>query len=243
MTTSRMAETTPPDDPVAAMFGRGRALALGANQTLFRAGMPGDGCYRLESGLLKVTLESPPRGERIIAILGPGALVGELSMLDGAPRSASVAAVRDSKLRFVGRAEFEDYARARPDIYRVMTLMLARRLRAIDGAMTAASFLSLKGRVAHALLVLADAFGKDVGSGRILINQKIGQRDLAAMAGVARENLSRILQDFIRRSLLSRLAGYYCLENKAALMLEAAPPASTDAAGAALSPGGEAELA
>ena len=67
---------------------------------------------------------------------------------------------------------------------------------------------------------LAEAFGKDVGGGRILIRQKVSQSDIAAMAGIARENVSRILQDFMRRSLVSRLAGYYCLENKAALECE-----------------------
>jgi CRP-like cAMP-binding protein len=70
-------------------------------------------------------------------------------------------------------------------------------------------------------LSLADAFGKDVGSGRILIRQKVSQSDLAAMAGIARENLSRLLQDWARERLVSRLAGYYCLDNKAALERQA----------------------
>ena len=53
--------------------------------------------------------------------------------------------------------------------------------------------------------------------GRILIRQKVTQSDLAAMAGIARENVSRILNDWMRAKLVSRLAGYYCLENRAAL--------------------------
>ncbi len=73
----------------------------------------------------------------------------------------------------------------------------------------------LRGRVACTLLELAQDFGQDVGSGRIVIRQKIGQSDLAAMAGIARENVSRILNDWKRRKLVSRLSGYYCLENKA----------------------------
>ena len=59
--------------------------------------------------------------------------------------------------------------------------------------------------------------GKDVGAGRILIRQKVSQGDLAAMAGIARENLSRILQDWMDGKDVSRLAGYYCLERKEAL--------------------------
>jgi CRP/FNR family transcriptional regulator, cyclic AMP receptor protein len=54
----------------------------------------------------------------------------------------------------------------------------------------------------------------------VLIRQKFSQSDLAGMAGIARENCSRILQDWTRRSLVSRLAGYYCLENRTALQRE-----------------------
>ena len=99
--------------------------------------------------------------------------------------------------------------------------MLARRLRDINGALVATSFMSVKGRAARTLLILADAFGKDVGQGRILIRQKMNQGDLAALAGVARENLSRVLRDWMDAALVSRFAGYYCVENKAALEREA----------------------
>ena len=77
------------------------------------------------------------------------------------------------------------------------------------------------GALARALLCLAEAFGRDVGQGRILIRQKVSQSDLAAMAGIARENVSRVLHDWAQRSLVSRLAGYYCLEKKAVLEREA----------------------
>src|SRR6266513_3055555 len=81
-----------------------------------------------------------------------------------------------------------------PEIYRHITAFLARRLRDVDDALTATSFLPLKARTARALLSLSDAFGKEIGSGRVLIRQKFSQSDLAAMAGIARENCSRILQ-------------------------------------------------
>jgi len=68
---------------------------------------------------------------------------------------------------------------------------------------------------------LAEEFGQDVGSGRIVIRQKISQKDVAAMAGIARENVSRIFNDWKRRKLLSQLSGYFCIENKAHLLNEA----------------------
>jgi CRP/FNR family cyclic AMP-dependent transcriptional regulator len=202
------------------LFAKARPLSLKADQTLFVAGDEGDGCYRVEEGLLKASIAAPAGGERILAVLGPGSVVGELSMIDGGPRSASVTALRDSKLSFVGRAAFEAFGQARPDLYRHVATLLARRLRDTDEALVATNFLSVKGRVARSLLSLADAFGRDLDQGRILIRQKVSQSDLAAMAGIARENVSRVLHDWASRSVVSRLAGYYCLENVAALKRE-----------------------
>jgi CRP/FNR family transcriptional regulator, cyclic AMP receptor protein len=203
------------------LFAKARPLSLEAHQTLFVAGDEGDGCYRVEEGLLKASVAAATGGERILAILGPGSVVGELSMIDGAPRSASVTALRDSKLSFVGLAAFEAFGRSTPELYRQITTLLAQRLRDTNDALVATNFLSVKGRVARALLSLAEAFGRDIGQGRILIRQKVSQSDLAAMAGIARENVSRVLHDWGNRSLVSRLAGYYCLENKAVLKREA----------------------
>src|SRR4029077_3221660 len=127
-----------------------------------------------------------------------------------------------SKLTFVSRAAFQAFAGANPEVYRHLVALLAERLRDTDAVLAAGSFLPLKGRVARALLDLSEAFGHDVGQGRILIRQKVSQSDLAAMAGIARENVSRILNDWLRDKLISRLSGYYCLENKAKLKREAA---------------------
>jgi CRP/FNR family cyclic AMP-dependent transcriptional regulator len=203
------------------LFAKARPVSLKADQTLFMVGDEGDGCYRVEEGLLKASIAAPAGGERILAILGPGSVVGELSMIDRGPRSASVTALRDSKLSFVGRSAFEAFGQSRPELYRHIATLLAQRLRDTDDALVATNFLSLKGRLARALLSLAEAFGQDIGQERILIRQKVSQSDLAAMAGIARENVSRVLNDWTSRSLVRRLAGYYCLENKALLNREA----------------------
>jgi CRP-like cAMP-binding protein len=202
------------------LFATARVISLAADETLFLAGDAGDGCYRVDEGLLKASMLSPNGGERILAIFGPGAMIGELSMIDGAPRSASVTAVRAARLQFVSRAAFDAFGSSNPDVYRHLVALLAGRLRDTNGALIATSFLSVKGRVARALLNLAEAFGRDVGNGRILVRQKVTQSDLAAMAGIARENVSRVLQDWMRRKLVSRLAGYYCIEDRAALARE-----------------------
>jgi CRP/FNR family cyclic AMP-dependent transcriptional regulator len=217
-----------PSEVSRGLFAQGRSVSLDAEQTLFLAGDKGDGCYRVEEGLLKASVGAPNGSERILGILGPGSVVGELSMIDGAPRSASVTALRDSKLYFVSQADFDAIGKSSPEIYRDVMKMLARRLRDTNDALAASSFLSVKGRVARALLNLAEAFGKDVGNGRILIRQKVNQSDMAAIAGiarVARENVSRALKDWTEHGMVSRLAGYYCLEKKDAIQNEAEPTA------------------
>ena len=141
-------------------------------------------------------------------------------MIDGRPRSASVSALRDCKLSFVSRAVFEASVAKQPEIYKYLLALLAERLRKADQLVAAASFLPLKGRVARALLDLAKAFGHEVVGGRIVIQQKISQSDIADLAGIARENVSRILNEWMRLKLVTRLSGYYCLESAAKLEKE-----------------------
>lgn len=209
-----------PDRLAAGLLAHAAPRPLATDEVLFLAGDPGDGFYRLDEGLLKVSIESASGAERILAILGPGAIVGDLAIIDGKPRSATVAALRDCKLRFVSRATFEEFARKEPEIYKYLLKVLATRLRDTDKIVAAGSFLPLKGRVARALLDLAKAFGNNVGGPRIVIRQKVSQSDLAAMAGIARENVSRIMNDWIRAKTVTRLSGYYCLEDPAKLERE-----------------------
>src|SRR5262245_55955410 len=186
---------------------------LKAGQVLFSAGEEGDGCYRLEKGLLKIIATSAQAEERIVAILGPGAIVGELSMIDGLPRSMSVVAFENCTLRFVSREGFEKFVQMHPEISRQLMAVLASRLRAADQALTAISFLTVKGRVARALLDLADHIGKPDRTGHILFRQRIGHREIAAMAGVARENVSRTLSEWQRRKLVVRSSNNFCINN------------------------------
>jgi CRP/FNR family transcriptional regulator len=187
-----------------------RTVKLREGETLFERGDAGDGCYWLRRGVLAVCVASDTGERRILAILGPGAIVGELAMIDGLPRSASVQAVRDCELTFVSRAAFTDMLRRHPELYRDIVTTLAARLRQSDEDMVASSFLTVGARVARSLLQFAHELGEEVGSGRILIRHRITQSDLAAMAGVARESVSRTLREWHRQKVLegSSRAGY-----------------------------------
>ena len=139
------------------LFEVARVHELKAGGVLFAAGDIGDSCYRLDKGLLKVMVTSTTGEERIVAILGPGAIVGELAMIDRMPRSASVLALRDSVLRFISREAYEKRVLARPETKQALLEILAFRLRQADEELVATTFLSGKARLARALLELANS--------------------------------------------------------------------------------------
>lgn len=202
------------------LLANAKPQSLAERGVLFEAGDVADGCYRLEQGLLKVSIASPQGDERILTILGPGSIVGELAMIDGLPRSATVVAIRDCKLSYISREAFVRCLREYPEIYSDLVSTLVSRLREADNAMAAASFLSVKARVARALLELAEHLGRETESGRIVILHKIRQSDIAAMAGVARENVSRTLTELKRRGLIGQSSSYYFINDKRKLLRE-----------------------
>jgi CRP/FNR family transcriptional regulator len=124
------------------LFAAAKLVRLVAGKTLFLAGdSETDDCFRIEDGLLKVTMISPSGDERILAFVGRGDIVGELSIIDGLPRSASVVAVRDATLSCLSRTVFETFAKKHPEIYKLLVGLLAKRLRETDTVVAAGSFL------------------------------------------------------------------------------------------------------
>jgi CRP/FNR family cyclic AMP-dependent transcriptional regulator len=123
-------------------------------------------------------------------------------------------------LSFISRNAFLGCLREYPEIYGDLVSTLVSRLREADEAMAAASFLTVKARVARALLELAEHLGRETESGRIVILHKIRQSDIAAMAGVARENVSRTLTELKRRGLISQSTSYYFINDTRKLLRE-----------------------
>src|SRR5215831_6202726 len=162
-----------PERLSAQLFAGAKSCHLRAGDSLFAAGDSGNGCYRLERGLLKVIITSPRGEERILAILGPGEIAGELSIVDRQPRSASVIAIKDCELSFISQKNFEKCTKQDPDIYRYLVNVLALRLRETDQAVAADSFLTVEARLARAFLELSDYLGENDGTGRIVLRHKI----------------------------------------------------------------------
>jgi CRP/FNR family transcriptional regulator len=125
-------------------------------------------------------------------------------MIDGLPRSATAHAVKDTLLSFVTSDSFNECLTAHPEVYKYLVECLAARLREANDALAAANFLNSEARLARAMLELAHLLGEHQGDGRILIQHPIRVYDLAAMAGIARENVSRILGGWERRGIVTR---------------------------------------
>jgi CRP/FNR family transcriptional regulator, cyclic AMP receptor protein len=209
-----------PKEIASELLAKATSRSLKAGQTLFAAGDGGDGCYRLNKGVLKVKLASQQGSERIIAILPEGSIVGDLSMIDGLERSASVVALTECQLAFISQKSFQECAKRHPEIYRFLVDVLAKRLRETDHTIAALAFLTARGRVANALIELSETLGRKTPDGRVMISNVVSQKDLAAMAGVSRENTNRILQAWQRQKLVEKTQNSYCIEDLARLARE-----------------------
>lgn len=187
-------------------------IELKAREVLFHAGDAGASCYYLRSGAAKASVIAKDGQERLLAVLGPGALIGELSLFDDLPRSATVSALRPCRLMHLTKASFFNLADHNPAIYRQALKLLTERLRGTNDSVVAQGTVTVLGRVARAFENLAQGLGEEDARGRIVLAQKITQTDIAGMAGVARENANRAIHELLRDGILSRAKGFYAIE-------------------------------
>jgi CRP/FNR family transcriptional regulator, cyclic AMP receptor protein len=201
-----------------ALLSAARPLDLDVREVLFHAGDPGEGCYILREGVVKAAVVARDGQERLLAVLGSGSLIGELSLIDGRPRSATISALKPSRLLHLPASVFYRLADANPLVYREALKILARRLRETNESVVAQGTVPVVGRVARAFVTLAQGLGEERPGGRILIANKITQTDIAGMAGVARENASRAINDLLRDGILSREGSHYVIARLEELM-------------------------
>ena len=197
-----------------------RIVKLARGQILFNEGDTSNGCYCIVAGAVKVSLFSEDGDETLLAVLGKGDIIGEMALVDRLPRSATVTALKDAELGFIGTQEFERQADANTEIYRRMLCVLSGRIRAANDQ-KAAQQKPLNARIAQVFLKLSEGFGEKLPDGRILIRHKFSQAQLGQMAGCARENVNRQLTRWRRDKLVSQVSRYYCLDDITALRREA----------------------
>jgi len=154
-------------------------------------------------GRVKVTRTSEDGREVILSILESGDIFGEMSLLDGKARSASVIAIENTELLLLRRGDFlkilEDY----PQIAIALLKELAERIRKSDTQIKSLSLQDAMGRVASTLILLADEIGK-IRQGRMVISRIPLQQDLANMAGTSRETISRVFKTMESEGFIKR---------------------------------------
>src|SRR5262249_12561491 len=94
-----------------------KSVWLKEGDALFLVGDPADGCYWLRTGIVKASVASQRGDERILAILGPGSIVGELAFLDDRPRVVNVHALKDCQLLRIGNPALNACLREYPEAY------------------------------------------------------------------------------------------------------------------------------
>ena len=217
-----------PSSHLSRLMNAGKPKRLLRGEVLFHKGEPGDSCYWILNGTLRVGVSSEMgEGERVFALLGPGAVVGELAVLDDLPRSATVTAVSDSNLRELKRAVLLTYLRQHPAVCLDLIAVLVGRLRKADDELTADSFLTAPARIARAVLGLIDQVGELSGPDLFILPITVSQSDIGAMAGVVRESVSRTLSEWRRRGIMSNVAGKKLSFSRSKLEKEAKPLSSS----------------
>lgn len=166
----------------------------------------GEALFVLGRGRVKVVLFGESGREIILRIFRrPGDFFGEMSLLDGQARSASVVAVEPSTLWVLSRDAFSQHLRRSADTALAVMAELSRRLREADGVIGNLALLDVYGRLARWLRELARSDGEPCAEG-LAVRDLPTQQEIAAVIGTSRETVSRAFAELARRGLV-RLSG------------------------------------
>lgn len=171
-------------------------------EKLVEQGQRSEAMFILLTGRARVVAVDGRGREVILATLLPGDPIGEMSLIDQAPHSATVRAEVPTDVLELGRAEFE---RCLPDpssAAHALMLALVRRLRQADRRIESLALMGVHGRVARLLL---DAATED-DAGRLLVRGRISRQDMAKTVGATRERVSRVMKELAQRGFLEPLA-------------------------------------
>jgi CRP/FNR family cyclic AMP-dependent transcriptional regulator len=163
----------------------------------------GDSAYFIVAGTVSVFMTQPDGTEVTLSLLGPGDLVGELSLLDSLGRSASVLTLEPTYLYWMDRVTFLACLRTMPMMTHNLLLILARRLRVANSRVRALASLDVEGRVADILLGLAREYGTAEPDGIVRIPLRLTQSDLARLVGASRARINQIMGSLKRRDVVA----------------------------------------
>jgi CRP-like cAMP-binding protein len=167
------------------------------NEVIFHADDPGSSLFILKSGSVKISICDSEGSEDILKIIYPYDFFGEMSLLDGQHRSATVTALEKSIALIIKRDNFIELVKKHPTIALNMLAALSRRIRKTDEKIWSLRFSDAYGKLARVLLDISGESGIRENNS-IVINNELRRQDLADLAGLSRETATRILNEFQR---------------------------------------------
>ncbi len=186
------------------------------DEVLFHQGDPGDTLHLVRRGQLKILITSEGGEEAVLTIAGPGDTIGELTLLDGGVRSATVVALEEVETLTLNRADFLDVLRRSPAVVETLFTVLAGTIRRLTDDVADLLFLDVRGRLAKKLLDLAGGYGEQT-DGALEIGISLTQTELAGMVGSTRPRVNKLLGFFEDDGAIARRGRRIAILNPEAL--------------------------
>jgi CRP-like cAMP-binding protein len=180
-----------------------------AGQIVFTEGEPSDHLYVVRSGRVRIFVASAHGDELTLTVLTVGDSIGELSIIDEQPRSASAAAIEATELLTIGADSMRAALTADPALLWTVAGELAATVRRLTGSAGDMVFLDLPRRLAK--LIVAEATAGNDGALRVELG--MSQSGIAARLGVTRQSLNRALTGLARRGWISARGHGYVIED------------------------------
>jgi CRP/FNR family transcriptional regulator, cyclic AMP receptor protein len=177
--------------------------------TIFSKGDPGNSLYAVVAGTVKISISSPDGRNAILNLVGPGETFGEMSVLDGQTRSADAIANTNCEIYVIDRRDFLPFMRNQPALSMKFIELLCTRLRWTSDQVEQVILQDLPGRLASALIGLAERRKLEPESQTISITQQ----EISEMVGMTRESINKQLRAWAAR-------GWVRLEHGAIVVLD-----------------------
>lgn len=179
-----------------------------AQTILFRENDPGDSFFIVLSGTVKIYRTSPEGDEKILAVFNAGDSFGELSLIDGKPRSATAQTLDDTELVVMSREHFLDMLKTHFDLNLVIMAEIVQRMRDTNDQVSDLMFFDVRTRVIKSLVKLANRFGER-SEHTIVVRMPLDRNELSQMAGVKMKELSEVLYDLEDRQLVKMYVSHF----------------------------------
>ncbi len=185
-----------------------RSSVIPAGTHFITAEQPGEVVYVILEGTVKIYVSQEDGREVILAFLGRGDTVGEMSLVDSSGRSANVMTTERSRLLWMDRAGFQTCLREMSPLANNLIRLLANRLRFANEQIQALCTLDVPSRVARQILALADRYGNPPpgekgAAGQVAIPLRLTQSDLGEIVGASRERVNQVIVEFKQKSFIS----------------------------------------